>query len=63
LAPIAESICVHLRANGIEAFSKGTSQLGALMRIASDFGPTEVWVASHDLERAQALLGREGSTT
>ena len=28
------------------------------MRIASDFGPTEVGVARRELERAQALLGQ-----
>jgi hypothetical protein len=54
--PMAELICSQLRANGIEAFVKRASVFDALVRTTSDFGPAEVWVGSHELQRAQALL-------
>lgn len=54
--PMAELVCSQLRANGIEAFVKRAPVFDALVRSTSDFGPAEVWVGTHELQRAQALF-------
>jgi hypothetical protein len=54
--PLAEAICSHLRANGIEAFYKRVPTFEAVSVGTSDFDPAEVWVAEHQLAPARALL-------
>jgi hypothetical protein len=53
--PTAETLCTHLRSNGIEAFYKRVPDLG-IFSTTSDFVPAEVWVPSDELGRARALL-------
>ena len=54
--PLAEAICSHLRANGIEAFYKRVPTFEAVSVGTSDFDPAEVWVAEHQLAPARRLL-------
>lgn len=53
--PLAEAICSHLQANGIDAFWK-RGVLFQATSMANDFVPAEVWVGGQDLERAQSIL-------
>ena len=54
--PMAEALCSRLRANGIEAFVKRTQPFPGISGVTTDFGPAEVWVGEHDLERATELI-------
>ena len=54
--PLAEAICSHLRANGIEAFYKRVPTFEAVSVGTSDFDPAEVWVGEHQLAPARKLL-------
>jgi hypothetical protein len=57
--PLAESICLRLRANHIEAFYKRVPAFDALSTVTNDMDAAEVWVAASDLDRARAILGAE----
>src|SRR4051794_39582073 len=56
--PSAEMICSRLKANGIEAFYKGTSPYGgaSLGQAATDPAfPAEIWVGAGQVEQARQL--------
>jgi hypothetical protein len=58
--PLAEAICVRLRAAGIEAFWKhAQGPAAAFSGGTSDFGPAEIWVRADRVADASALLGTD----
>jgi hypothetical protein len=57
--PLAQMMCSRLRANGIEAFYKGTTPFGGDAMGIADLNPAlpaEIWVGEHHLDQARRLL-------